>query len=91
MDSLKNARPSLTGEERAFSLSKRGWLALCISIPLIRRLRRQLPPRGKPLAKPSGAAVRPKAFPWLGKVPRPSGADEVEAAPLHKGIAGWTA
>ena len=26
-----------------------------------------------------------KAFPWQGKVPRRGGADEVEAAPPHKG------
>src|SRR5699024_9054776 len=34
------------------------------------------PPEGKPLV--------PQAFPWQGKVPRESGADEVEAVPPHR-------
>ena len=43
-------------------------------LPLIRPLRGQLPPRGKPTVR--------QVFPWQGKVPRPSGADEVETVPF---------
>ena len=64
-----------------FSIKR--WFVRNGRFPLIRRLRRQLPPRGKPLEKTAGAAFDRKPSPGQGKVP-PLAADEAEAVPLHK-------
>ena len=49
------------------------------SIPLISRLRRQLPPKGKPLEKTDGSASDQKPFPGRGRCRE--AADEVEDIP----------
>ena len=69
-------------EETRFA--ERGWFVRRGSSPLIRRLRRQLPPQGGSLWGEAPVLCPIGSLP-LARGRCPEGADEVEAVPLHRG------